>query len=163
MSFDAILNSLRNIAPGGSNGSGGSGSNFNLSPSIKNELGLGGSSLGSLSPIDTSALPGRGDFGAQDPMSLMNRLFGSADGKTSGLVLPGIEAATGIGNAFLGMKQFGLAEDQFDFQKEAFNKNFEVQKNLTNSQLQDRQRARVAANPGAHISPAAYIAEFGVK
>lgn len=126
-----------------------------------------------LSPIDTSGFadkvaPGGSVAGSlagadANPMSLMERLFGDAEGKTDGLVIPGIAAGTGLANAFLGMKQFGLAEDQFDFQKKAFNKNFEVQKNLTNSNLSDRQNARNAANPGAYASTADYMAQYGVK
>ncbi|HEY7823559.1 MAG TPA: hypothetical protein VIG24_12015 [Acidimicrobiia bacterium] len=102
--------------------------------------------------------------GGGDP-SLMDRAFGytDADGsKSNGFVMPALGVVSGLGNTFLGMKQYGLAKDQLKFEKEAFNKNFEAQRNMTNSQMADRQRARVAANPGAHRSEAEYMSKFGV-
>lgn len=99
-----------------------------------------------------------------NPMSMMDRLFGTADGRSDGFLLPGISALTGLGNAYMGMKQFGLAEDSLDFQKDAFSKNFEAQKRTTNAQLADRQRARLAANPnGGYQSEAEYMSKFGVQ
>lgn len=121
------------------------------------------------SGFETKVAPGstiastRAGGGAGGPMSLMDRLFGDAEGKTSGLAMPAIGAGLGVMNAYMGMKQFGLAKDSFKFEKEAFNKNFDAQRNMTNSSLSDRQHARVAANPGAHQDVASYMAKFGVK
>ena len=73
-------------------------------------------------------------------------------------------AAQGIGNLYMGMKQYGLMQDQLNFSKDAFNKNYAVQKNLTNSQLADRQDRRNAEGlmPGT-MSTADYMARYGVK
>jgi len=72
-------------------------------------------------------------------------------------------ALQGLGNAYMGMRQYGLAKDQFKFQKQAFEKNFNVQKGLTNARLEDRQRARVAANPNAYESVGDYMNKYGIK
>lgn len=69
--------------------------------------------------------------------------------KTTGLVTGGLGALQGLANSWLGFQQLGLAKDQLGFQKDAFNKNYANNVSLTNSQLEDRQRARVAANPNA--------------
>lgn len=82
---------------------------------------------------------------------------------TSGFALPTLSALAGIGNAYLGMKQYGLAKDSFKFQKKAWERDFAVQKNMINSEMTDRQNARVAANPGAHESTASYMSKWGVK
>lgn len=69
----------------------------------------------------------------------------------------------GLGQAFMGMKTYGLAKDQFRFQKNAWNKEFAAQKGLINSQLEDRQKRRVAEQPGQHDDVASYMSKYGVK
>ena len=69
----------------------------------------------------------------------------------------------GLGQAFMGMKTYGLAKDQFRFQKNAWNKEFAAQKGLINSQLEDRQKRRVAEQPGQHEDVASYMNKYGVK
>lgn len=71
-------------------------------------------------------------------------------------------AAQGLGNAFLGMKQYGLAKDTLAANKEQFAKNFANQQKLTNARLGDRQAARVASNPGAYQSVGDYMKQYGV-
>ncbi|MDH1236544.1 hypothetical protein [Stutzerimonas stutzeri] len=71
-------------------------------------------------------------------------------------------AAQGLGSAYMGMKQFGLAKDSLKENKRQFNINYEAQRKLTNSQLEDRQRARVAANPGAYQSVGDYMNKNGI-
>jgi hypothetical protein len=73
-----------------------------------------------------------------------------------------LNAVGQLGQLYLGMKQYGLAKDHFAEGKRQFSLNHEAQKKLTNSQLEDRQRARVAANPGAYESPSAYMKQYGV-
>lgn len=68
----------------------------------------------------------------------------------------------GLGNAYMGMKQYGLAKDQLQFSKDAFNKNYAAQAKMTNASLLDRQRARVASNPGAYQSIGDYMAQNGI-
>lgn len=76
-----------------------------------------------------------------------------------GLALTGLQ---GLGNSYMGMKQYGLAEDALKEQKRQFNTNFEAQRKMTNSQLSDRQRARVASNAGAYQSEAEYMKQWGI-
>lgn len=95
-----------------------------------------------------------------------NGVLGSLDAKT-GLKTDGwgsmaLGTASGLANLWMGMKNYGLMKDQFNFQKDSFNKNYAVQKNLTNSQLSDRQARRVLENPNA-TSVADYMAQYGVK
>lgn len=88
------------------------------------------------------------------------------DGKTPGMgnLLLGT-AQAGLG-AFIGMKQYGLAKKQFEFQKDAWNKEYEINKNLTNERLETRQKRRIAESGVTgmrHEDPAAYMARYGVK
>lgn len=73
-----------------------------------------------------------------------------------------LQGASSLANLYMGMKQYGLAKDQLAFQKDSFNKQFEVNKNLTNSRLEDRQNRRVLENPNA-TSAAEYMSKWGVK
>ena len=72
-------------------------------------------------------------------------------------------------NAFMGMKQYGLQKDQFNFQKNAFNKQFTAQAGLTNASLSDRQQGREAEyafNGNKGVKPAStadYMSKYGVK
>lgn len=80
------------------------------------------------------------------------KLMGGKDSKgmeSTGLLTGGLGALQGLANSWIGFQQLGLAKDQLGFQKDAFNKNYANNVSLTNSQLQDRQQARVAANPNA--------------
>jgi len=61
----------------------------------------------------------------------------------------GIQAGGALLQGYLGFKQLGLARDSLNFQRDAFNKNYQNQVQTTNRQLEDRQRLRAAANPGA--------------
>lgn len=69
----------------------------------------------------------------------------------------------GLGSAFMGMKQYGLAKEQLQFAKDSFEKNYAAQRSITNANLEDRQRARVASNPGAYQSVGDYMAQNGIK
>lgn len=83
-----------------------------------------------------------------------------ADGSTTGgYGSVGLGLAQGLASAWMGMKQYGLAKDQLAFQKDAFNKNYTAQAQTTNTALEDRQRARVASNPGAYQSVGDYMNE----
>lgn len=69
----------------------------------------------------------------------------------------GLGLLQGVGSMYMGMKQYGLAKDQLAFGKEQFNKNYAAQRTTTNTALEDRQAARVAANPGAYQSVGDYM------
>lgn len=76
--------------------------------------------------------------------------------------MPVINTAFGLGNLYLALKNYGIAKDSLNFQKDAFNKNYAAQRNLINSSLEDRQRRRVQENPNA--TPVdQYMAKYGVK
>ena len=69
-------------------------------------------------------------------------------------------AASGMGslfNLYSGMKEFGLAQDQFDEAKRQYNQNYNAEVKSYNTNLEDRQAARVAANPGAYQSVSEYM------
>lgn len=71
----------------------------------------------------------------------------------------------GLG-AFIGMKQYGLAKKQFEFQKDAWNKEYEVNKNLTNERLETRQNRRIADSGVTGMKfddTASYMSKYGVK
>ena len=96
----------------------------------------------------------------QSPMSGMNTMgtqqpswswFGGEN--QMGVIPAGIQGLSALAQGWLGFQQLGLAKDSLAFQKDAFNKNYENQRQLTNQQLLDRQRARAAANPNAYASP----------
>lgn len=72
-------------------------------------------------------------------------------------------AANGIFNAYMGLKQYGLAKDQFSEARKQFGLNYDAERNTTNSALADRQAARIAANPnGGYASVADYMAKYGI-
>lgn len=85
-------------------------------------------------------------------MSFMDRMLGTqhADGSvTSGWGMPALQLGTGLMQGFMGLKQYGLAKDQFKEGKSQFAANYENQRRLTNAELRDRQARRVAENPNA--------------
>ncbi|WP_225784512.1 hypothetical protein [Xenophilus sp. Marseille-Q4582] len=88
--------------------------------------------------------------------------WGYTDQKTGayspGIVQQGLGIAQGIGNLYLGMKQYGLQKDIFENNKQQYAQNYAAQRTLTNARLEDRQRARVAANPDAYESVGSYMA-----
>lgn len=93
-------------------------------------------------------------------------MFGGVDQKTGiatkGWVDPVMGAVGSLADSWLAMQQLDLARDQFNFQKDAFSKQFENQRSLTNTRLRDRQRARLGANPNAYQSEAEYMSKNGV-
>jgi hypothetical protein len=72
-------------------------------------------------------------------------------------------ALQGVGNLFMGMKQYNMAKDALRESKRQFNVNYDAQRKLTNSRLEDRQRARIAADPNAHQSVDDYMNRYGVR
>lgn len=87
-----------------------------------------------------------------------------ADGATTqGWGTPALGAASGLFNAWMGMKQYGLAKQQLAAGKQQFALNYDAQRTTTNAELADRQAARVASNPGAYTSVGDYMATNGIK
>lgn len=109
-----------------------------------------GASYGQMGP----ALPGAGGGSILDS-------FLTKDGN-QGWGTTAMGAASGLYNAWMGMKQYGLAKDTLDTNKQQFAQNFAAQQKMTNSRLEDRQAARVASNPGAYQSVGDYMKKNGV-
>lgn len=80
-----------------------------------------------------------------------------------GVLGPALAGAQSLASLFMGMKQYGLAKDQLAFQKDSFNKQYDTNRTLTNSRLEDRQKARVASNASAYQSVGDYMNQNGVK
>ncbi len=72
-------------------------------------------------------------------------------------------AASALGNSYMGMKQYGLAKDALKQQQRQFDINFGAQRQMVNSQLEDRQRARVASNPEAYQSVGEYMNQNRIR
>lgn len=93
-------------------------------------------------------------YGGVD-MSLANQSSGSmfdgflTDGKGGmGWGAQAIGAVSGLAQGYLGFQQLGLAEDQFAFQKNAWQDQFDIQKEDYDRKVSERN-ARVAANQAA--------------
>lgn len=76
-----------------------------------------------------------------------------------GLLLGGLQTGA---NLFMGMKQYGMAKKAFDESKRQFELNYGAQKKLTNARLEDRQLARLAADPNRYKSVDEYMKQNGV-
>lgn len=121
----------------------------------------------------TSGMPalnmGSGGGGAPVPgggglfSSFLNQYNGDGKMTGQGWGVPALGAAQGLFSAYMGMKQYGLMKDQLSESKRQFGLNFDAQKNTTNAQLEDRQKARVASNPGAYESVDSYMDKYKVK
>lgn len=73
-------------------------------------------------------------------------------------VLGTVDSLTTAWNAH---QQSKLARDTLNFNKQSFNTQWNAQRNLTNSQLEDRQQRRVQADP-RNMSVAEYMNKYGV-
>ena len=119
--------------------------------------------LNSYAPVaggsGSNFLPNNGGGGIFDSFLPQRDTNGNTSG---GFGLAGMGIAQGLLSGLLGMKQYGLAKDQLAFSKEAFNKNYAAQKTMTNSNMADRQAARVASNPTAYQSVGDYMKQNGI-
>lgn len=68
-----------------------------------------------------------------------------------------------VGNLWQGWQQSKLAKKALNHQMDVFNKSYDAQRKLTNSRLEDRQRARVGANSSAYQSVDSYMNQYGIK
>lgn len=122
-----------------------------------NYMNAGVSHVSSGLPADTSGW----DLGG-----FLGSLIGTQNKETgqfqAGAGLYGLQALSGLTGAWTGMEQLDLAKDQFAFQKDAWNQQFDAQRKMTNSQLEDRQRARESWN-GAFKTTATPTAEYMQK
>ena len=63
---------------------------------------------------------------------------------------------------YLGMKNYGLAKDQLRTQKDQFNMNYNNQRQLLNTRMEDKARARASGNHNAE-SVESYMARNRIK
>lgn len=132
-------------------------------PSRQLNLGFGSpSSLLGDNPLGLLPAPTL-DFPQVNPASgksggLMNFLNNNAKGLTAGT-----RVLTGLLGGYLGIKQLGLAKKQYEFEKDAFNRQYAAQRTTLNAEMRDRQQARVTARPWAAQSVEDYMRQNEVK
>lgn len=114
-----------------------------------------GMPAGNGSPI---ALPSSGGMAAGGSGFSLGNILGK-DG-WGGLALSGLGTLL---NGWMGMQQYGLMQKSLQQSQDQFNRNYSAQRQIVNSQLRDRQAARVASNPGAYQSVADYMSQNGIN
>lgn len=114
------------------------------------------------SPVLNSGNMGLSDWMAQTDgggTSIMDSLrssgFLGSDGNQGwgGMALGALGS---LGGAFMSMQNYNLARDTLKSSQDQFAKNYAAQRQVLNTQMEDRQRARVAANP-ANESVESYL------
>lgn len=127
---------------------------------------LGTSGLGSFTGADSSGLLGSLSSSGLGSLFSSNSMFGGLNDKgqaSGGWVSPLASLASTIFGAIQGNKQLSLAQDQFDESKRQFDVNYAANKQTTNTELEDRQRARVASNASAYESVDSYMAKNAIQ
>ena len=134
---------------------------------------VGGGISGGLSPQFASmgnygggnAPLASGNGAAAFSPTMMQSLVGYTD-PTNGTKVNGVGGTAlgvlqGLGSAYMGMRQYGLAKDQLAFSKDAFNKNYALQKSTMQGRVDGKARARYAADPGGSgaANADAYVAQ----
>lgn len=109
---------------------------------------------------------GGGMFSSLSDLFSKNSMFGGTDEK--GVTTKGwAPLALGAGQAILGgiqgLQAQKLAQSQFKEGVRQFDLNYGAQRQSMNTQLEDRQRARVASNPGAYESVSSYLDKNRIK
>ena len=88
------------------------------------------------------------------------RNFNSQYGST---IMGGLQAASGLWGAYNGIQQNKLVKQQMANSLNQWNKNYANQVASYNTRLEDRQRARVGANPNAYESVDSYMQKNRLK
>lgn len=91
-----------------------------------------------------NAVPNTGTPASGNPF--MDWMFGSTNAngvRTQGNLMPALGAASGLAQSWLGFKNLGLQKDQFNFQKGAFNDQYNQQVAQYNTSIEDRANARL--------------------
>lgn len=126
-------------------------------------------------PTQSSILSNLGSLGASQPANTgmfsafsnwLNgdtgrSLFGGTDPSTGfqsmGIVSPTLQGLGSLFQAWNGMQTLGLAKDQFNFQKNAFNTNLANQRQTYNTALEDRIRGRTSDYAGKEQDVQSYL------
>lgn len=82
-------------------------------------------------------------------------------GGLQGLQL-GIGGLSALGNLYFGSQQLGLAQDQFNFQKQAYNTNLANQTKAYNSALTDRISTRAKTNGLSDAEVNKYLSKYSM-
>lgn len=129
------------------------------------QLNLGFGSPSSLlgdNPLGLSPTPTLDFFNVKPPVDKSGGLMGFLNNNAQG-ISAGTGLLTGLLGGYLGMKQLGLAKKQYEFEKDAFNKQYAAQRTILNADMRDRQQARVTARPWAAQSVEDYMKQNEVK
>ena len=146
------------------------GFNFNTSSIDFNgntPTGLGGTNFGSMNLQTPNMSTDFGGFSTPgfSGSDVPNKPFSFSDwgSKNKDLINGGVGIANSLANAYFGWKNLGLAKDQFNFQKESWNKNFANQVITTNNQLEEQARKRYSNSPTSNMTPEEYMAKHRVQ
>ena len=97
----------------------------------------------------------------------MKRLFGSTDQESGkfnpGPALYGVQAAAGLLQGYMAIKNYGLSKKMGKHQRRVKETDLYNAGTLTNAELEDRQKARVGANPNAYESVDSYMNKNRVR
>jgi hypothetical protein len=110
--------------------------------------------------LTETGLPGLGGGAGAGGGDWWSKMIGNKEQPGWGGLAVG--AGSALMNAFMGMKQYGLAKSQLAESRRRYDQDYDAQKRLTNAQLEDRQYARVASNPGGYQSVGDYMRDKGV-
>lgn len=75
----------------------------------------------------------------------------------------GLGLGNGLLNGYLGFQNLGLAKSQAKQAQNNWDKQWSANVKNTNGALEDRQRARIASNPGAYESVDSYMKKYGIS
>ena len=78
-------------------------------------------------------------------IGFLNKFNNKTGETTQGWGMPAIQGVGALANAYLGYQQLQLGKSQLEQNKKIFNLNFGAQAQTLNTQMEDRQRARVAS------------------
>ena len=143
--------------------------NYQLDPTLVQPPGstfslANGPGLGAGNPVTGDAASSSSLFSSlfgDGNIFSRNSMFGGTDRNTGISSMGWAPAALGVGQALFGALQgnraLKMAQDQFKESKRQFDLNFNAQRQSINTQLEDRQRARVASNPGAYQDVDSYL------
>lgn len=129
------------------------------------QLNLGFGSPSSLlgdNPLGLSPTPTLDFFNENPAVDKSGGLMGFLNKNAQG-ISAGTGLLTGLLGGYLGMKKLGLAKKQYEFEKDAFNKQYAAQRTILNADMRDRQQARVTARPWAAQSVEDYMKQNEVK
>ena len=113
-------------------------------------------------PLGLSPTPTLDFFNVNPDVDKSGGLMGFLNNNAKGITA-GTNLLTGLLGGYLGMKQLGLAKKQYEFEKDAFNKQYAAQRTILNADMRDRQQARVTARPWAAQSVEDYMKQNEVK